>query len=157
MMDILGAYIAYVSTPILPDTNHRHRLPHPAPQLLATHLRNHDARSKFSQFAETSYTCSICISTLKGARCLQLDCGHVFCRACLDDFWSMCITEGDVGRVGCADPECVKEGREAGEEEVRRVVTEDQVTRWKWLRRKRALEQGMAVPALSALPCLASR
>lgn len=121
-----------------------YRLPHPAPQLLATHLTNHDARSKSSQFAQTSYTCSICISTLKGARCLQLDCGHVFCRSCLDEFWSMCITEGDVGRVGCPSPECVKESREAGEEEVRRAVTEDKVVRWKWLRRKRALEQGTA-------------
>lgn len=55
----------------------------------------------------------------------------------------MCITEGDVGRVGCPSPECVKERREAGEEEVRRAVTEEKVVRWKWLKRKRAIEQGM--------------
>lgn len=55
----------------------------------------------------------------------------------------MCITEGDVGRVGCPSPECVKEKREAGEEEVRRAVTEEKVVRWKWLKRKRAIEQGI--------------
>ena len=56
----------------------------------------------------------------------------------------MCIREGDVGRVGCPDPGCVKEHREATEEEVRRVVTEEEVLRWKWLRMKRALEKGKA-------------
>ncbi len=54
----------------------------------------------------------------------------------------MCILEGDVGRVACPDPECVKKGTEAGEEEVARVVTEDELTRWKWLREKRAYERG---------------
>lgn len=47
-----------------------------------------------------------------------------------------------MGRVGCPSPECVKESREVGEEELRRAVTEDKIVRWKWLRRKRALEQG---------------
>lgn len=54
----------------------------------------------------------------------------------------MCITEGDVGRVGCPDPECVKDGREADEEEVARAVTDEEVARWKWLREKRALDKG---------------
>lgn len=45
-------------------------------------------------------------------------------------------------RVGCPDPGCVKGGREANEEEVRRVVSEEGVRRWKWLREKRALEKG---------------
>lgn len=54
----------------------------------------------------------------------------------------MCIEEGDVGRVGCPDPECVKAGREAGEEEVARVVSDVGVKRWKWLREKRNLDKG---------------
>jgi E3 ubiquitin-protein ligase RNF14 len=54
----------------------------------------------------------------------------------------MCIQEGDVGRVGCPDPECVKAGREAVEEEVARVVTDAGVKRWRWLREKRNLEKG---------------
>lgn len=66
----------------------------------------------------------------------------------------MCIVEGDVGGVGCPDPECVKKkGKEGGEdvfeaeeEEVRRVVGEERaVGRWKWLRRKRQVERGMCV------------
>jgi E3 ubiquitin-protein ligase RNF14 len=54
----------------------------------------------------------------------------------------MCIEEGDVSRVGCPDPECVKKGSEAGEEEVARVVTETELQRWKWLKEKRNIERG---------------
>ena len=82
----------------------------------------------------------------------MLECEHVFCRSCLEDFWKLCIKEGDVGRVGCPDPECVKEHREAIEEEVRRVVTEEEVLRWRWLRTKRALERGMTASGCSNNP-----
>ena len=54
----------------------------------------------------------------------------------------MCIEEGDVSRVGCPDPECVKKGSEVGEEEVARVVTETELQRWKWLKEKRNIERG---------------
>jgi len=54
----------------------------------------------------------------------------------------MCIEEGDVGRVGCPDPECVKKGTEAGEEEVARVVTDAELERWRWLREKRHYDRG---------------
>ena len=54
----------------------------------------------------------------------------------------MCIREGSVSRVGCPDPECVKNGDEASEEDVRRVVSEDEVRRWKWLLVKRVVEKG---------------
>jgi len=56
----------------------------------------------------------------------------------------MCIEEGDVGRVGCPDPECVKKGNEASEEEVARVVTETELQRWKWLREKRTYDRGIS-------------
>lgn len=49
-----------------------------------------------------------------------------------------------MSRVGCPDPKCVKEAREASEEEVRRVVTEEEVQRWKWLRQKRLFEKGIS-------------
>lgn len=82
------------------------------------------------------------MTSLKGAHCILLSCSHIFCRPCLQDFWGLFIKEGDVGKVGCADPECVKAGREATEEEVRRVVSEEEVKRWQWLWMKRAIEKG---------------
>jgi len=82
----------------------------------------------------------VCFETLKGSRCLQLLCGHIFCRACLRDGWSLYIGEGYVARVGCLDPQCVKDEQGATEDEVRRVVTEEEVRRWRWLKEKRAAE-----------------
>lgn len=118
------------------------RIPHPALHLLVPLLITHNSDVQESRFSEASYPCEICLTSIRGARCVRLSCSHIFCRSCLEDFWTLHITEGDAGRVGCPDPRCVKDGREANEEEVRRVVTEEDVQRWKWLRLKRALEKG---------------
>ncbi|KZT06754.1 RWD-domain-containing protein [Laetiporus sulphureus 93-53] len=118
---------------------------HPAPHVLFPLLKAYDKSTQFRRFSQTSYTCEICLTSIKGARCILLSCSHVFCRACLEDFWKLCIAEGDVGRVGCPDPHCVKAGREANEEEVRRVVIEEEVRRWKWLREKRELEKDPSI------------
>ena len=118
---------------------------HPTPGLLHPILENYDKSTQAARFSQNSYECQVCLTSIKGARCIMLECEHVFCRSCLEDFWKLCIKEGDVRRVGCPDPSCVKEQREATEEEVRRVVTEEEVLRWRWLRTKRALEKGMTV------------
>ncbi|KAM5538239.1 hypothetical protein V8D89_008126 [Ganoderma adspersum] len=117
------------------------RISHPTPGLLHPILENYDKSTQAARFSQNSYECQVCLTSIKGARCIMLECEHVFCRSCLEDFWKLCIKEGDVRRVGCPDPECVKEHREATEEEVRRVVTEEEVLRWRWLRTKRALER----------------
>lgn len=114
--------------------------------MLVTALEVYDKSMQLTRFSQTSYTCEICLTSIKGARCILLSCSHVFCRACLEDFWKLCIAEGDIGRVGCPDPQCVKAGLEANEEDVRRVVTEEEVRRWKWLREKRELERGRSAP-----------
>ncbi|KAF8832568.1 hypothetical protein HHX47_DHR1002011 [Lentinula edodes] len=62
-----------------------------------------------------------------------------------DHFWGLCITEGDVLRVGCPDPQCVKEGRQANEEEVARAVSEEAVARWRWLKEKSMIEKGILI------------
>lgn len=36
----------------------------------------------------------------------MLDCGHVFCVKCLQDFYNNAITEGDVSSVQCLEPGC---------------------------------------------------
>ncbi|KIM84557.1 hypothetical protein PILCRDRAFT_387571 [Piloderma croceum F 1598] len=120
------------------DYNSIIRLSHPAPHILSPHLASHDITILASQFSLNTYACAVCLESHKGTRCLQLSCGHIFCRSCLEAFWKLCIQEGDVGRVGCPDPECVWE---AEEEEVARIVTPDEVERWRWLREKKAIEK----------------
>ncbi|KAF9229656.1 hypothetical protein BS17DRAFT_771752 [Gyrodon lividus] len=133
------------------------RIPHPSPPHLLTLLVAHASSSKSDTFAHTSYPCAICLSERKGVHCLALGCGHVFCRACLGEMWGLHVREGEVGRVGCPEVDCGKEEvagrgrgrgereidglREATEEEVRAVLSEDEVERWKWLRKKRDLER----------------
>lgn len=82
------------------------------------------------------------MTSLKGSSCVLLSCQHVFCRACLKDFWGLSISEGDIGKVGCPDPECVKEHKEASENEVSLIVTDKELERWRWLRDKRDAELG---------------
>jgi E3 ubiquitin-protein ligase RNF14 len=38
----------------------------------------------------------------------MLDCGHVFCRQCLQDFYNTAITEGGITSVRCLAPDCAK-------------------------------------------------
>ena len=121
------------------------RIPHPELAAILPYLVAYETSTQMARFSQTSYSCQICLTSIKGARCFLLSCSHVFCRACLEDFWKLCIAEGDISRVGCPDPKCVKEGREANEEEVRRVVSEEEVRRWKWLRQKQMLERGMFI------------
>jgi E3 ubiquitin-protein ligase RNF14 len=39
----------------------------------------------------------------------MIDCGHVFCVQCLQDFYNNAITEGDLAPVRCLAPGCAKE------------------------------------------------
>ncbi|KAF8898348.1 hypothetical protein BD779DRAFT_1431073 [Infundibulicybe gibba] len=121
-------------------TTHSINIAHEVPQALASRLTTYDSLIKSTHFAKNIYPCSICLEEHKGFNCVQLSCDHIFCRACLEDFWKLFIMEGDIGRIGCPDPSCVKEGRCASESEVARVVTEEEVRRWRWLKSKKDLE-----------------
>ncbi|KAJ7492858.1 hypothetical protein FB451DRAFT_1219832 [Mycena latifolia] len=114
---------------------------HPSPQRLGPLLASYDDSTRSASFSQGSYPCAVCLTSLKGSRCLQLSCTHVFCRSCLFDYWSLCITEGNVEKLGCPDPDCVKMGRESSEEEIARVVSEQAVQRWRWLKQKIMFER----------------
>ncbi|KAF8680164.1 RWD protein [Rhizoctonia solani] len=121
-------------------------LAHPSPKILLSHLITHQATAKQARFSAQAYTCGICLSTQRGSKCIQLDCpnAHVFCLGCLKEFWGMCVSEGDVTKVACPGVECVKaksDVGDVGEDVVRRVLTDEQVARWKWLRIKHAAEK----------------
>ena len=113
------------------------------PSLLASVLSQYDTFAKYAKFCQNTFLCSICFADHKGAQCVQLLCSHVFCHSCLGDYWKLCIAEGDVERVGCPDPECVKAGRQAVEEEVARVASMEEIRRWRTLKEKRIMEKGL--------------
>jgi E3 ubiquitin-protein ligase RNF14 len=106
-------------------------------------LASHDLKVKSDNFSRSTYSCAICLTEHKGYQCVQLDCSHIFCRSCLGEYWGLLVSEGDADRVKCPDSACIKDGREAGEEEARKILTEPQVERLIWLREKRELEKGI--------------
>ncbi|KAF1810009.1 hypothetical protein P152DRAFT_460822 [Eremomyces bilateralis CBS 781.70] len=72
------------------------------PQLL-----DFDKSTKRKKFERETFSCGICLEPKKGVNCHRLaTCGHVFCRACLQDFFTASITQGDVASVKCPDPTC---------------------------------------------------
>lgn len=73
-------------------------------------LLDYDLKRKQEQFENETFECGICLDPKKGRICHRLMlCGHVFCVACLQDFYNNCISEGDVDSVKCLDPGCGKE------------------------------------------------
>lgn len=87
----------------------------------------------------------------------MLDCGHIFCTQCLQEFYDNAITEGDLATVRCLAPNCAKERAEtqgaSGRAKKRKVKTaispsellqmglsQDTVTRYVTLKYKNELE-----------------
>ncbi|KAJ7293342.1 hypothetical protein C8J57DRAFT_1268781 [Mycena rebaudengoi] len=110
-------------------------IPHPTPHRLGPLLKSCDDSARSASFSAGSYPCAVCLESIKGSKCLQLSCKHVFCRSCLLDLL------GSVETLGCPDPECVKMGRQSSEEEIARVVPEEAVQRWRWLKEKIMFEK----------------
>lgn len=50
----------------------------------------------------------------------MVDCGHVFCVQCLQDFYNNAINEGDLVSVRCLDPDCAKKRVETESTQKRR-------------------------------------
>ncbi|KAK7754906.1 hypothetical protein SLS62_003220 [Diatrype stigma] len=79
-------------------------------------ILDYDIKAKRKAFEKETFNCGICLDPKKGSMCHRmLDCGHVFCVQCLQDFYNNAIKEGDVASVQCLEPKCAhdREKREA--------------------------------------------
>ncbi|KAG5983070.1 hypothetical protein E4U55_000868 [Claviceps digitariae] len=69
-----------------------------------------DINAKKAAFERETFECGICLDPKKGTKCHKMvDCGHVFCLQCLQDFYNDAITEGSLSTVRCLTPNCAKE------------------------------------------------
>lgn len=76
-------------------------------QTLLSHILIYDAAQKHKVFATTFFDCGVCFMGRLGSECVKLSpCGHVFCRACLCEFCTVQITEGNVRDVTCPQADC---------------------------------------------------
>ncbi|KAH7058850.1 E3 ubiquitin-protein ligase RNF14 [Macrophomina phaseolina] len=115
-------------------------------------LLDYDTKAKRERFERETFDCGVCLEPKKGTVCYRLmRCGHVFCVACLQDFYTNCIKEGDVSAVKCLDPTCGKEDKKSGKKkkaertispgELLQIPIEpDMVKRYVEMKRKKKLE-----------------
>lgn len=77
------------------------------PHSLKTPLLDYSRMKALRKFNESTFDCGICLEPKKGSSCYRLQsCAHVFCSACLSDYYNAAITEGDVSTIRCLDPTC---------------------------------------------------
>ncbi|KXJ92757.1 RWD domain-domain-containing protein [Microdochium bolleyi] len=73
-------------------------------------ILDYDNAAKRSAFERETFDCGICLEPKRGFVCHRMiDCGHVFCVQCLQDFYNNAIAEGDISAVQCLEPSCAKQ------------------------------------------------
>ncbi|KAI0166706.1 RWD domain-containing protein [Hypoxylon sp. FL1284] len=73
-------------------------------------ILDYDIKAKRKAFEKETFDCGICLDPKKGSVCHQmLDCEHVFCIQCLQEFYNNAITEGSIAVIQCPEPNCAKE------------------------------------------------
>ncbi|KAB5575870.1 RING finger protein [Coniochaeta sp. 2T2.1] len=76
-------------------------------------ILDYDIKAKRAAFERETFECGVCLDPKRGSVCHRmLDCGHVFCVECLQDFYNNAIKEGDLATVRCLAPNCAKEREE---------------------------------------------
>ncbi|KAF7543911.1 hypothetical protein G7Z17_g10360 [Cylindrodendrum hubeiense] len=71
---------------------------------------DHDIKAKKAAFEKETFDCGVCLDPKKGTKCHKmLDCGHIFCLQCLQDFYNDAIKDGNLSTVRCLAPNCAKE------------------------------------------------
>ncbi|GME59520.1 Ring finger protein [Neofusicoccum parvum] len=114
-------------------------------------LLDYDVKTKREKFEQETFDCGVCLEPKKGSVCHRLmRCGHVFCVACLQDFYTNCIKEGDVTNVKCMDPSCGKENNNGRKKKSERTISpgellqipieQEMVKRYVEMKRKKKLE-----------------
>ncbi|RKF57440.1 E3 ubiquitin-protein ligase itt1 [Erysiphe neolycopersici] len=83
------------------------------PEELRISLLDFDINETQAVFKSKTFHCSICLDPKKGNLCHQmLDCKHIFCIECLQEFYLNAINTGDIVSVRCLAPGCFKKLKE---------------------------------------------
>jgi E3 ubiquitin-protein ligase RNF14 len=120
------------------------------PQKVAQLLSNFNGTMSNARQSVQSFPCPICFRSVKGAKSVLLSCSHATCFDCLNEFWSLHITEGSVDSVTCPHTECIRTGSTAKREEVQRTVSDELLLRWDWLKEKQRADRD---PGVIHCPC----
>jgi len=95
------------------------------PQDYKIALLDFDIKAVRAAFEKENFDCGVCLDPKKGSVCHKMiDCGHVFCVQCLQDFYNNAISEGDLVSVRCLAPDCAKKRAEAQSSKKRKARTQ---------------------------------
>jgi E3 ubiquitin-protein ligase RNF14 len=119
------------------------------PASLQRELQQHSSYMQRDLFEKETFDCDVCLEPKKGFVCYRMErCGHVFCRACLQDYYNNCIREGDVNNVKCMSADCGrtadgrrKKDRLLSPKELLKIpLSRDVVERYATIKRKKKME-----------------
>jgi E3 ubiquitin-protein ligase RNF14 len=121
------------------------------PATMRKELLEYSSRSKRELFDKETFDCEVCLEPKKGSACYRIErCSHVFCVACLQDYYNTCITEGDVNNVKCMSTECGKSSIDRKKKKKERLLSpkellqiplsREQVERYANMKRKKKIE-----------------
>jgi E3 ubiquitin-protein ligase RNF14 len=115
------------------------------PNSMRKELLGYSKRMKRELFDKETFDCEVCLEPKKGSACYRMErCSHVFCVACLQDYYNNCITEGAVNNVKCMSTECggsKKKERLVSPKELLQIpIPREQVERYVNIKRKKKME-----------------
>ncbi|XP_054831640.1 E3 ubiquitin-protein ligase RNF14 isoform X2 [Eublepharis macularius] len=74
---------------------------------LIREILDFDQTQREKCFNSKMYLCNICFSEKLGSECMHfMDCRHVYCKACLKDYFEIQIRDGQVHCLNCPEPKC---------------------------------------------------
>ncbi|KAK7926315.1 hypothetical protein WMY93_008625 [Mugilogobius chulae] len=74
---------------------------------LLPQLLDHDEAQRQRLFDGKVFSCGICFSEKLGAACLCFkECQHVYCNACMSEYFQIQIKDGNVQCLNCPEPKC---------------------------------------------------
>ncbi|KAJ1827319.1 hypothetical protein LPJ56_001725, partial [Coemansia sp. RSA 2599] len=102
----------------------------------------YNSARKLQDFESRSYTCAICMEEQSGKHCIELSCQHVYCRSCLSSYLGILIAEGSIAQLQCPDTQCRRSPtqKEITGDEMRRLLSPDQISRLERLREQRKID-----------------
>ncbi|XP_008561872.1 PREDICTED: E3 ubiquitin-protein ligase RNF14-like isoform X1 [Galeopterus variegatus] len=74
---------------------------------LIREILDFDQAQQIKSFNGKSFLCNICFCEKLGSECMYfMECRHVYCKACLKDYFEIQIRDGQVQCLDCPEPKC---------------------------------------------------
>lgn len=91
-------------------------------------LIEYDKQKQQEEFDRSTVTCVVCFMDVPGFKCVKfVECGHAFCRHCVEGSFRVKIKDGDVKGLTCLMPKCETQ---AYPYQVKAVVTPEEYDRY---------------------------